>query len=362
MRKLPFFVLSALVAVAATASAEPAAPAPAPAPRLAPGVVLEPVNVPPAVKQRFASKQRFDPSKLAVSVRGSIPVLKTQAGRSYQLLPSSADPPPRLARPATLPSELEPERAKIEAWRPGVRPALEFSDTATSHLATQTPIKDQGPRGTCVAFSNMAGMEAWMKRNKNRTLDLSENHAHELFVDVGNGVCTPDGGVGLQSMLTLKTHGVCAESLFPYTSSCPSSVPSGCANAAERLRITKLLGLSFPDDPMAGILSARNVALLEAIIAHGWDIEYSIKVAGSDWNDSTAQTGVIDVQVDGGGNPVGSVGNHGILLVGYNHAGGYFVFKNSWGADWGHGGYGHVSFDYLETYGRYGYAILGVGP
>jgi hypothetical protein len=287
-------------------------------------------------------------------------VLKVKNGRSYQLLPSS-DPVPRLSATPTLPAELEKDKARIIAWKPGMRPVLEAKDTTSNHIATQSSIKDQGPRGTCVAFSNMAGMEAWMKRKHNRSLDLSENHAFELFMKAGNGVCTPDGGVGLQSMLTLQTHGVCAESLFPYTSSCPGAIPAPCSNASERLRITQLFPLSFPNDPMAQFFRADNTALLEAMIANGWDIEYSIKVAGSDWSDSTAENGVIDVQTYANGDPVASVGNHGILIVGYNHAQQYFIFKNSWGADWGHAGYGHVSYDYIETYGRYGYAILGVG-
>ena len=337
---------------------------PSPTPRLAPAVApiaLDPITVAPSLAQALKNKRTFDASKVPLSHRGATPVLKVKSGRSYQLLPNNDPLPARLATTPVAPAEIEKLRPTFARWRPGVRPSFEFSDTPTNHIPTQTPIKDQGPRGTCVAFSNMAGMEAFVKRHQNRTIDLSENHAFELFMQVGNGVCDPDKGVGLKSMLTLQTHGVCAESLFPYTNACPGSVPSACANSNDRLRITGLFPLSFPDDPLANVFSADNTAVLEAIIHAGLDIEYSIKVAGSDWSDGTAESGVIDVQVDGKGNPVGPYANHGILLVGYNHAAGYFVFKNSWGADWGHSGYGHVSYDYIETYARYGYAITNVG-
>ena len=230
-----------------------------------------------------------------------------------------------------------------------------------NHTSTQTPVKDQGPRGSCVAFSNLAGIEAWVKRNQNVTRDLSENHAHELFLAVGGGTCDPDKGVGLKSMLALRTSGVCAEPLFPYTPTCPASTPQACTSSTERLRIASLYPLSFPGLPNQPQFDVRNTSMLEALLDGGFDIEFSIQIAGSDWSDGTAETGTIDAQSNGNGDPAGSVGNHGILVVGYNRAGDYFLFKNSWGTDWGQSGYGRLSYDYVETYARYGYAILGVG-
>jgi C1A family cysteine protease len=46
---------------------------------------------------------------------------------------------------------------------------------------------------------------------------------------------------------------------------------------------------------------------------------------------------------------------HSIDLVGYHEGsefpgGGYFIFRNSFGPRFGHGGYGFVSFDYIRKY------------
>jgi hypothetical protein len=46
---------------------------------------------------------------------------------------------------------------------------------------------------------------------------------------------------------------------------------------------------------------------------------------------------------------------HAVTLVGYKSATGriedtVFIFKNSWGADWGQGGYGTVTYGYLLNY------------
>lgn len=48
-------------------------------------------------------------------------------------------------------------------------------------------------------------------------------------------------------------------------------------------------------------------------------------------------------------------GGHGVLLVGYHDdpkwpGGGYFIVRNSWGPDWGEGGYGKVSYAYVECF------------
>ena len=112
-----------------------------------------------------------------------------------------------------------------------------------------------------------------------------------------------------------------------------------------------------------GSLRADNPNLLEAMLANGWDIVYGVDVAGSDWGDGTLDTGVVDVQLDAAGNPVGGYGGHAMLLVGYNRVGQCFIFENSWGPDAGHSGYVHLSYDYIQVYGKYGYAVMAVtGP
>ena len=47
-----------------------------------------------------------------------------------------------------------------------------------------------------------------------------------------------------------------------------------------------------------------------------------------------------------------------MLVVGYNRTANYFIVKNSRGTGWGHDGYAHISYEYPQTYGKYGYAVL----
>ena len=44
-------------------------------------------------------------------------------------------------------------------------------------------------------------------------------------------------------------------------------------------------------------------------------------------------------------------GGHAMLIVGYDDADGTWLIRNSWGADWGEGGYARVPYQVMERYG-----------
>jgi GNAT superfamily N-acetyltransferase len=44
-----------------------------------------------------------------------------------------------------------------------------------------------------------------------------------------------------------------------------------------------------------------------------------------------------------------SLGNHTVLLVGYDDSRAEFTFQNSWGEDWGDGGYGTIGYETFEA-------------
>lgn len=84
-----------------------------------------------------------------------------------------------------------------------------------------------------------------------------------------------------------------------------------------------------------GALSVNNTNYLEAFLDMGFDIVGGFWLTGTDWSDGTAESGVIDVQLDSYGNPIGGEGGHAMLIVGYNRTFGYFIVKNSYGTEFG---------------------------
>lgn len=368
---LPLAAVAALLSTSLYASAQRAAPAPAPTPvaarPVALAVQLQPVNVDPTLRAALATKAKFDPAKLAakLSVQNGRPVLQLASGKKVVLEPVGAEPvPPASLQMKQLPAKLQPYQAHVDSpWVVGKR-MPKLADGVVSHQNEQSAIRDQGPRGTCTAFASMAGIEGWARRMRGKTIDLSENHAFSRFMTSAGSACTTTGGFTTwKTAEVLTNNGVCTETAMPYTSdACPSSVPQTCSSNAG-FKLTSAIHFFSTKYGGAGNLLATNTNLLETWLKAGFDLVYGLDIAGTDWSDGTLDTGVVDVQVDGNGNPAGSHGGHAMLLVGYNRPGSYFVFKNSYGTASGHDGYVRVSYDYIQTYGKYGYAIAdAVGP
>ncbi len=361
-----FSILAGIMALAASSHAQPKPVAsagqgvvPAAQSKALPGasLKLQPIVVSPDLKQAIARKAKFDPGQLAqrISYSGNTPVLKIKNGKSFQLQPLTEPPPPPTLQTKTLPQVVSPYKVHIESPFVIGKRVIKLPDLVISNMAQQTPVKDQGARGTCTAFAALGGLEARGKR-EGVTRDLSENHAFQLFMSESGQSCTVSGGFTTwQTGPILTERGVCAESFMPYTSNaCPSSVPVSCQSSGNA-RFTSTAHFFTPTYGGTGALRADNTNLLESFIKAGHDIVYGLNVAGNDWSGGD---GIIDVQVDGSGNPAPSVGGHAMLIVGYNRTQNYFIVKNSWGTDWGHDGYAHISYEYIQTYGKYGYAVL----
>lgn len=335
----------------------------APAPPLPPR--LRPVTVAPALNATFANKKKYDASKLQNLARVDAGgVLLKQHGREYRLLAENK-PMRALTRPVSaMPQHLTKDADSIAKWKSGGALSLVIDVPTVDHRAGESPVKDQGQRGTCSAFATVAALEPLTKRKTDRFGNFSENDAFNGAEQLLRMECTQGGGIPTWAAVEVAmTNGLCPEIYFPYTSSCAApGIPSSCVTAPHA-KLTSVYQMttpaySIPSVPNVPKHRADNVALLESWIRGGHDVVYGILVAGTDWVDSTLDKGIIDVQLDGAGQPIGAMDAHAILLVGYDHPNKYFIFKNSWGKDTGHDGYLYISYDYVQTYAMYGFAVI----
>ncbi len=219
------------------------------------------------------------------------------------------------------------------------------------HRPQMTPVKDQGPRGTCVAFASNAALEPFPSIPDN----LSEQFTNHLFMKKENRPACEDGIATYKAADYLKS-GTIRETMWAYT-----NAPPACnANAPAVTLYTPKYGIksSLPLSG-GGILSIKNTALLEAILGTGGNVVLGTHVA---WDGSKAG-GILDVVINSGtGQIAASRGGHAMVIVGYNKPQRYFIVKNSWGAGYGHGGYLYLSYDYIRTYAKYGYWVTKVFP
>ena len=322
------------------------------------------VNISPQLQTHLlATKLKIDPATFdnRFFLKANIPFIKLENGEEKALIPLSLMEGPEVNTDA-VPEDLK-------EFAPYIRSQQSFTlartapfvlgkliiPTVVDHRADMTPIRDQGPRGTCVAFASTAALEAF----RSIPDDLSEQYSYDLFMRKENRQPNDDKGIKTTQSAIYLADGTVVESLWPYTNSVPAAnttVPAAAA-AAQKYKITSYQMID--DGGTEGAASIKNPRYLESVLRAGHNIVFGTFVA---WNSANAD-GILDVVINSATNkPMAATAGHAMVICGFDSAKKYFIVKNSWGANWQHSGYGYLSYDYIRTYAKYGYYIKTVSP
>ncbi|MEO0249562.1 MAG: C1 family peptidase [candidate division WOR-3 bacterium] len=191
------------------------------------------------------------------------------------------------------------------------------------------PVRDQGNCGSCWAFATVGWMEAVTNVLLGTTVDLSE----EVLVSA----CCPagdcDGGYIDEASDWLKRIGTTTEACWPYTAS-----DGPCSGYCSSPMLGRIGSWAYASGNWytINIAAIRQALVSYGPIVVGMDV-YSdfMRYAGGVYRHTT---GTLE-------------GGHAVLITGYVDdpgvpGGGFFIVKNSWGADWGpYGGYFAVAYD-----------------
>lgn len=225
-------------------------------------------------------------------------------------------------------------------------------------ISEMPPIRNQGARGTCVAFAALGMYEHQL--NAGAALqDLSEQFLY-WSCKRNDGIPNDEGTWLAVAVPLLQRDGCCLESTWKYQ---PDPI-AGNEGQGPPPGGAQLEALTFRVQN-AKQLSATSVDDIKNELAAGRCVAFSIPVFNS-WYRSTwvAFTGDITMPVPG----EIRVGGHAMCLVGYvdlpnpGLGGGRFILRNSWGTDWGTGskfgpGYGTIPYAYIAKMGAEAYSI-----
>ena len=219
-------------------------------------------------------------------------------------------------------------------------------------IPQMTMIKNQGNRGTCVAFASVAVRE-FLAGSKP---DLSEQYLY-WWCDGHDPVPEEPGTTVEMGFTGLAQDGVCLESTWRYNSN-PIEGNEGQgpppAKAVEEASEYKLGSLIDLDE---NSIQELKTCLEGSEDFPGRPIAFSVPVYNS-WLRSMAVqlSGQITMPLPG----EASVGGHAMVIVGYQDdasvpGGGFFIIRNSWGKAWGQNsdygsGYGTIPFKYISQY------------
>ena len=294
----------------------------------------------PEVKEELASalglkKQRFQ--SLLQSVESLLPadrteLVSTPAPKEFGL--GVLAPPPEMIESAEM-SAMSSEAASAVSL-PG----------AVNLIPYMPPIRNQGPRGTCVAFS-LTALNEYILRRQNVIQNLSEQHLY-YETKLIDGSPTGCGTWQVKAVIALLNRGQCREQVWPYNPNLP------CNNHGPLPAQARPDGLHYRRSTIA--VPARNVTAYKNHMALQRPVTLSIPVYNS-WYQSaeTKRSGRITMRI--GNEP--SVGGHAVCLVGYQDSanspgGGYFIVRNSWNTTWAYNspygaGYGTIPYQYITN-------------
>lgn len=212
----------------------------------------------------------------------------------------------------------------------------------------QSEILNQGDIGSCTGQA-VARALRYVRHQQGQ----DEFESSRLMLYYGGrealGTILVDSGAMLRDVIKFAAKtGACPEAMWPYNADkFRLKPPPEAYDAAQKYR-----ALSYRAIPKgAGFIKRLHAALCEDC-----PVVFGVMVYNSFMSRKAATTGVVPMP----GRFERPIGGHAITAVGYTKK--HFIFANSWGADWGDGGYGYLSHSYLRNLGSDFWAIRMVTP
>lgn len=215
-----------------------------------------------------------------------------------------------------------------------------------------SPIEDQGAIGSCTANAGVALLEYYEKRSTGKHIDASRLFLYKATRNLLG--LLGDTGASLRStMEAMVLFGVPPEEYWPYSDASPDfdEEPSAfCYAFGQNFQSINYYRLDPIGSSQKNLLKSVKYNLaLERPSMFGFTV-YSSYMQADD-------NGKIPFPTD----HETVVGGHAVIAVGYddkivienkNPGGcktkGALLIRNSWGTEWGDGGYGWLPYEYLE--------------
>ena len=205
-----------------------------------------------------------------------------------------------------------------------------------------TPVRDQGNCGSCWAFATTAALEAKTlitQQTPGKDVYLSE----QILMSCGAAGSCSGGYIDLASDFFVNT-GTNLNTYYPYTAkdgSCSAASPEW-QNSAYLLSDWNYVDEGF----------VRNVDDIKSAIYTSGPVVTMFEV----YDDFYSYSSGVYSYTQGS-----YLGNHAVLIVGWDDSAGAFIVKNSWGAQWGMNGYFEIAYSELTGMTRFGQMALVYG-
>jgi len=203
-------------------------------------------------------------------------------------------------------------------------------------------IYDQGDLGSCTANAINGAMQFIMMKEKlpstpmlSRLFTYYEERALEDSITEDAGASISDG------LRVVSTTGVCQETLWPYNISQFAVKPTANCYTDAKLHVDL--------DNLRTASLNQDLTTLKTVLASSTPFVFGFSVYSSFETAAVARTGVVPMPNLGKHSKDKLLGGHAIMACGYNDSMKAFLCRNSWGTDWGLGGYFWLPYAYVTS-------------
>jgi len=200
-------------------------------------------------------------------------------------------------------------------------------------LRAELPVPyDQGSLGSCTANAIAAAIQFDQAKQ-----GLSVTMPSRLFIyynerAIEHTVNSDAGAMIRDGIKSVAGIGVCSEALWAYDiEKFAQKPPDSCYQDG-----LKHLALKYKR-------ITQHLSKMQACLAEGYPFVAGITVYQSFESPHVSQTGMVPMPAQ----DEQALGGHAVLAVGYDNGKQMFIFRNSWGTDWGDKGYGYLPYTYL---------------
>lgn len=196
-------------------------------------------------------------------------------------------------------------------------------------------VYNQGNLGSC--SSNAIGGAFQFEQKKQQKPDFIPSR---LFIYYNEremeGTINEDAGAMIRDGIkSVVDKGVCPEYMWQYIESKFKKKPCDCCyTEALKNQVTEYLRIS-----------PHSLYEVKHCLSDGYPVIFGFTIYESMMTDEVAKSGIVPIP-QANESPIGG---HATLAVGYDDSKQCLIVRNSWGAEWGIGGYFYLPYWYITT-------------